>query len=110
MDSTIPIKPASLPRSDLGNANLRLTAQITQRNKLNLFWDEQRTCRSCENSSNRVADSSPEAGSNGDQPIVVRQAAWTSTLSNKVLLEVGIGQYQAHWGGTNRSRIRTPAT
>ena len=81
------------------NANLRLTAQITQRNKLNIFWDEQRTCRNCENSNNRVADSSPEAGSRGEQPIVVRQAAWTSTLSNRVLLEVGIGEYQAHWGG-----------
>ena len=71
------------------NGNLRLTAQITPRNKLNLFWDEQRTCRSCENGGNGDADSSPEAGSRGEQPIVVRQAAWTSTLSNKVLLEVG---------------------
>ena len=43
--------------------------------------------------------SSPEAVSRGEQPIIVRQAAWTSTLSNKVLLEVGIGEYQAHWGG-----------
>jgi hypothetical protein len=81
------------------NANLRLTAQITPRNKLNLFWDETRTCRSCENSGNNAMTGSPEANSRGEQPIVVRQATWTSTLSNKVLIEAGIGNYQAHWGG-----------
>ena len=63
-----------------------------------MFWDEQRTCRSCENGGGS-ATSAPEAVSRGEQPIVVRQAAWTATLSNKVLLEVGIGEYQAHWGG-----------
>ena len=81
------------------NANLRLTAQVTPRNKLNIFWDEQRTCRLCENGGNRTTDSSPEANARGEQPILVKQAAWTSTLSNRVLIEAGVGQYQARWGG-----------
>ncbi len=81
------------------NGGLRLTTQITPRNKLNLFWDETRTCRSCENSGNNALIGSPEANSRGEQPIQVKQAAWTSTLSNKVLIEAGIGEYQAHWGG-----------
>ena len=81
------------------NAGLRLTAQISPRNKLNLFWDETRTCRTCENSGNNASTGSPEANSRGEQPIQVKQAAYTSTLSNKVLIEAGLGFYQAHWGG-----------
>jgi Carboxypeptidase regulatory-like domain len=80
------------------NGNLRLTAQISPRNKVNVFWDEQRTCRSCENGGGATT-STAEAVSRGEQPIVVRQATWTSTVSNKVLFEAGIGEYQAHWGG-----------
>ena len=78
------------------NANLRLTAQITPKNKLNLFCDEMRTCRQCDGGGNS-ATSSPEANSRGEQPILVKQAAWTSTLSNRVLIEAGVGQYQARW-------------
>ncbi|MEP7307997.1 MAG: carboxypeptidase-like regulatory domain-containing protein [Acidobacteriota bacterium] len=81
------------------NAGIRLTAQISPRNKLNIFWDETRTCRTCENSGNNASVGSPEANSRGEQPIQVKQAAWTSTISNKVLIEAGIGEYQAHWGG-----------
>ena len=46
------------------NANIRLTSQITPRNKLNIFWDEQRTCRECENGGNNWGHS-PEANSQG---------------------------------------------
>jgi hypothetical protein len=81
------------------NGGLRLTTQISPKNKMNFFWDETRTCRTCENSGNNATVGSPEANDRGQQPIVVRQAAFTSTLSNKVLIEAGIGQYQSHWGG-----------
>jgi hypothetical protein len=80
------------------NANLRLTTQITPRNKLNLFWDEQRTCRKCKNAGNLWAQS-PEANSRGEQPIIVKQGTWTSTVSNKILLEAGGSEYRARWGG-----------
>ena len=82
------------------NANLRLTAQLTPRNKLNLFWDEQRTCSSCENGSTSAGSTTtPEASSTGVQPISVRQITWSSVASSKLLVEVGAGEYLSHWGG-----------
>ena len=81
------------------NANLRLTAQITPRNKLNIFWDEQRTCRECENGGNNWAPQSPRRTRKAQQPIIVKQGTWTSTVSNRVLLEFGAGEYHARWGG-----------
>ena len=80
------------------NANIRLTSQITPRNKVNIFWDEQRTCRECENGGNNWGHS-PEANSQGQQPIIVKQGTWTSPVSNRILLEFGASEYHARWGG-----------
>ena len=85
------------------NFNLRLTSQLTPRNKLNFFWDEQYACKSCENGG-QGALNSPEAGSRGDQwPIQVRQLTWTSPVTNQLLIEVGAGQYRADWGGRQKT-------
>ena len=85
------------------NFNLRLTAQVTPRNKVNLFWDEQYACKGCENGG-QGALNSPEAGSRGDQwPIQVHQMTWTSPVTNRVLIEVGAGQYRADWGGRQKT-------
>jgi hypothetical protein len=84
------------------NFNLRLTSQVSPRNKLNFFWDEQYACKSCENGGQGPLNS-PEAGSRGDQwPIQVRQLSWTSTVTNKLLVELGAGQYRADWGGRQK--------
>jgi hypothetical protein len=81
------------------NFGLRLTAQVTPRNKLNIFWDEQFICKSCENGS-QAALSSPESRARGDQwPVQVGQIAWTSPLNNQVLVDVAFGLYRADWGG-----------
>ena len=49
------------------NASGRITAQITPRNKVNVFWDEQSVCASCENGGNYAnATTSPEANGYGD--------------------------------------------
>ena len=83
------------------NASVRLTTQITPRNKLNVFWDEQNVCRKCENGGNYAnALTSPEANGCGDlHPMRVQQATWSSPLSNKVLLEGGFGYFFSRWGG-----------
>ncbi len=105
------------------NGALRLTAQPTARNKFNLFWDEQHPCQGaawpgsdsgCRQSGpNEVicgapgssnpscsATAAPEVGTYlspyGQR---VQQATWTSTLSNKLLLEAGVGTYLSRWGG-----------
>ncbi len=81
------------------NFGLRLTAQVTPRNKVNFFWDEQFICKSCENGSQQAL-SSPESRARGDQwPVQVGQLAWTSPVNNQVLVDVAFGLYRADWGG-----------
>jgi hypothetical protein len=83
------------------NASTRITAQVTPRNKVGIFWDEQKVCGSCENGGNYAnALTSPEANGYGDlHPMRFQQATWTSPLNNKVLLEGGFGYFFSRWGG-----------
>jgi len=106
------------------NASLRLTVQATARNKFNVFWDEQQPCQGaafpgvdggCRQSKpseiicgapassnpSCSATSAPETGTYlypyGQR---VQQATWTSTVTNKLLLEAGVGTYLSRWGGS----------
>ena len=83
------------------NASGRLTMQVSQRNKLNIFWDEQRVCQACENGGNYAnAVTSPEANGYGDlTPMRFQEASWTNTFSNKVLIDGGFGYFFSRWGG-----------
>jgi hypothetical protein len=93
-----PARQAIIDREN-HNFNLRLSTQVTPRNKLNIFWDEQFICKSCVNGGQQAL-SSPEARSAGDQwPVQVGQVSWTSPINNQVLFEVAYGSYRADWGG-----------
>jgi len=83
------------------NASGRITAQVTPRNKVNIFWDEQQVCKSCENGGNYAnATTSPEGNGYGDlHPMRFQQATWTSPFNNKLLLEGGFGYFFSRWGG-----------
>ncbi len=83
------------------NTSLRLTLQPTSRNKINLFWDEQRVCLNCVLGGDAV--DSPEAASTTQgHPTRVQQATWTSPVTNRLLLEAGFGTYLSHFGGPER--------
>ena len=106
------------------NGALRMTVQPSPRNKVNLFWDEQHPCQGAAwlgtnsgcrqsgpgqiicgapGSSNPScsATSAPETGTYlnpyGQR---VQQATWTSPVSNRLLLEAGVGTYLSRWGGS----------
>jgi hypothetical protein len=83
------------------NTTLRLTWQATPRHKFNVFWDEQIICPNCENGGlNANPLFSPEANGKGDfYPQRLPQATWSSTLTNRILLEAGVGGYIGAWGG-----------
>ena len=83
------------------NASGRITTQVTPRNKLNVFWDEQKVCRECENGGNFAnATTSPEANGYGDlHPMRFQQATWMSTISNQLLVDGGFGYFFSRWGG-----------
>ena len=88
---------------------LRLTAQVSSRDKLNMFWDP---------GSFRFADrpqiggiSGPTAGAPETGTVSggtgwkqgtyarLEQIRWTSTTTNRLLLEAGLGTYQQNWNG-----------
>ena len=91
-------------------ATLRTTWQISQRQKLNLFWDEQDMCRNCTGGGS--ATTSPEAqdGSQNINYIRAYQAAYTAPLSDRLLIEAGFGAVVPDYGnpreGFDRSMVR----
>lgn len=97
----------------------RLTLQASERNKFNLHWDLQEPCngstysssvsgcRSQPNSSAFVgaiglggltALSSPETSGYLHILTQNKQFTWSSPVTNKLLLEAGVGDYSSPWG------------
>ena len=101
---------------------LRLTAQVSQRNKISGVWDEQKPCegaaftadaKACRHSKDDQiicagasptpscsSSSAPETGAYRGFGQRVQQLRWTSPLTNRLLLEAGFGTYMSRWGGT----------
>jgi Carboxypeptidase regulatory-like domain len=87
---------------------LRLTAQLTSRDKLNMFWDPS-TFRMSDNvaiggitgpgagapETGTVAGGTWGKGTYGR----LNQIRWTSTMTSRLLLEAGLGTYQQNWNG-----------
>ena len=73
--------------------------QITPRNKLNLFWDEQISNDSIGQGN---STSAPETGGWNHGWQRVQQVKWTSTATNKLLLEAGLGTYLSNWNTRER--------
>ena len=115
-------KPAILAAS-YRIATLRLTSQVTQKNKLAVYWDEQRPCEggaapgfsgsACRKSGtdgvyagstapptpSASATLAPETAAYRDYGVRVYQAKWTAPVTNRVLLEAGMGSYRSRYGG-----------
>jgi hypothetical protein len=90
---------------------LRTTWQISARQKLNLFWDEQHMCRNCWGGGS--ATTSPEAqdGSQNINFIHAYQASYTAPLTSRILVDAGFGAVNPSYGnprdGFDRSIVRT---
>jgi hypothetical protein len=84
--STDPLQLMNMTR----NANVRITAQATQKNKFNFFWDEGLTCQDPCNGS--VAPWTARDGwwSGQVHPARLLQVGWTNPLTNVILLEAGL--------------------
>jgi hypothetical protein len=105
-----------------GIASLRLTFQASQRNKVGLFWDEQKPCSGstwsegedgCRNQPSSgfiyggTPTFSPEAGGTGAGGTSggyshgiqrVQQITWSSPVSSRFLVEAGFGTYLSRYG------------
>jgi carboxypeptidase family protein len=84
---------------------LRLTFQLTRRDKLNLFWDEQISNNSLGAGS---ATNAPETGGRNHGWQRVQQVKWTATTTNKLLLEAGLGTYLSNWNTRERYAEDSP--
>ncbi|HUK35411.1 MAG TPA: carboxypeptidase-like regulatory domain-containing protein, partial [Vicinamibacterales bacterium] len=98
----------------------RLTYQATPRNKFNVHWDSQLSCNGATYDNNSpgcrqqdrsgafvgalglgglTSQTSPEtSGYLGHTLIQNRQVTWQSPVTNKLLLEAGLGSYRSRWG------------
>ena len=103
-----PSRPAQSDGRGPVQPNLRLTFQLSQRDKLNLFWDEQISNNSIGAGS---ATNAPETGGLNHGWQRVQQVKWTSTTTNRLLLDAGLGTYLSNWNtrerpGNDRSLIQ----
>jgi carboxypeptidase family protein len=95
--------------------NLRLTYQINQKSKLNLFGDYQKGCtgaawigttaKACRQNPDGWAEGgtstiAPEGTAYGNTtPQRIWQGTYTNTLSSRMLFEFGYSAYNSRWGG-----------
>jgi hypothetical protein len=85
------------------NYTPRITWQASQKNKFTFSWDEQPVCRTCSGTANFSGSpgstTAPDADGHGEfSPQRVQTARWTNPLTNKLLLEAGIGNTYYQWG------------
>ncbi len=89
------------------NVSGRVTWQISARNKVGVFWDEQANCRTCTGLTTGITDPprvSPEARGTGQtKPLRVPQVTWSSPFTNKLLLDAGWGGIYYGWGNFERN-------
>ena len=96
-------RPAHTSRLEENDWNFRLTAQVTPRNKLMLYFDQQPHYFHQRNFAQTVA---PEATNYASYwPNSVNNVTWKSTVSNSLLLEAGA---QVYLTGIDRSPVRDP--
>ena len=86
------------------NGSLRLTVQATQRDKFNIFWDEQYTCETPCNGS-QGGTSNEAQGSLLTYPLHLAQLSWTNPLTSKILLEAAFSHYGSHRDETKNINV-----
>jgi hypothetical protein len=96
---------------------IRLTGQLTPKNKVGFYFDYQKNCSggAFEKGADQCRDrgddwvalgaiggfgsNSPEAGNQvWDDREKIVQGTWTSTVTNKLLLEAGLSSFNSRWG------------
>jgi Carboxypeptidase regulatory-like domain len=91
------------------NGSVRMTWQVTPRNKVSGFWDAQALCRTCTGATpgnSEPARVSPEAVGVLGRPLQVSQATWSSPVTYRLLLDAGFGA--TYFGVGNFEREPNP--
>src|SRR5262245_25387553 len=91
------------------NASGRVTWQVTPRNKVSGFWDAQALCRTCTGATAGLSEQarvSPEAVGVLGRRLDVTQATWSSSITNRWLLDAGF--VSTYFGVGNFERTPNP--
>ena len=80
---------------------LRMTYQVTPKNKVNVFWDEQ--WRATNKSGGGGSTSSPETSHTMySWPSRAHNATWNNPYTNRLLFEAGFGGTALQWAGKRK--------
>ena len=99
-------------------SSIRLTSQVTPRNKVGFFIDYTKNCTGSSFTKDAdqcrtpgddwtasgpgigpgVATTSPESGTVWQAPLKIAQATWNSPITNRVLFEAGASSFWVQWG------------
>jgi hypothetical protein len=94
--------------------SIRLTSQLTPRNKVGFYWEYQANCvgsalantggdRCRDRGSDWVAlgtpTTSPESSNMWPEREKITQGTWSSPLSPRLLFEAGVSSFSSKWGG-----------
>jgi hypothetical protein len=88
------------------NVGLRLTWQVTPRNKIVAWWDEQSSCRQCLVNSGTVTSAPDGTSTSGAYPEDVGRISWTSPVTSRLLLEANLRQHHEQPGGKEKYNNR----
>jgi len=101
-------QPSVTYKNAYKNANARITWQATQKNKLNVFWDEQDFCQDpCYGVVSTFT--SPESWwSVATYPNRLQQLSWTNPFTSKILLEAGLSITSQHYDTTHSRDFVNP--
>src|SRR5260221_693190 len=92
---------------------VRLTSQLTPRNKVGVYWEYQANCAGSAlvNTGDRCRDrgddwialgtptTSPESGNMWPEREKITQTTWSSPLTSRLLFEAGFSSFSSKWGG-----------
>jgi hypothetical protein len=90
------------------NASARITYQASQKNKFNLYWDEQDSCQDpCDGTV--AAWIAPEAWwSVVTRPNTLNQLTWNNPYTNRLLLEANVTSTRQHYDFTRHRYVDNP--
>jgi hypothetical protein len=90
------------------NASLRLTLQATQKNKFNIYWDEQDSCSNpCYGMISNI--NSPESYFTlQSRPNRLMQLSWTNPFTNRILFDAGLSVVLTHQDQTRSREFTNP--
>lgn len=90
------------------NFSTRFTLQATQKNKFNIFWDEQDFCQDPCLGVVSVYTSPESWWSVQIKPNRLQQVTWTNPLTSRILLEAGLTVKTEYYNTTEHREYRNP--